>query len=71
VRRRAAARHVVRFHRAHYAACVAAVNANNHWDAKNVDFLTSVIRDYDWCHRVMLTKGETAGKELINKLQTD
>jgi hypothetical protein len=67
VRGWAAAWHVVRFYRAHHAARVAAVDANDHRDAKNVDLLTSVISDYDWCHRVMLTNGETVRKSLINK----
>src|SRR5262249_41160699 len=62
VRGRAAIRHVVRFNRADNSAGVAAVNANDHGNAEDIDLLTSINRDLNWRHRIILTKRKASGK---------
>jgi hypothetical protein len=51
VRWRTAARHIVRFSHAEHTAGVAAVDANDQWNAEDVYLLAAVVGDKDGLHK--------------------
>jgi len=50
VRGRASARHVMRFNGADHSAGVTSVDANDHRNAQDVNFLAAATGDLDWLH---------------------